>query len=116
MVNPGMDDCNKSLNQRKILRKKQKDVNLLKSNIKRIQKPKYMLSGGLVFTFSWPGESNLSFSLPSGTSLQQTLFKQNNQCLKPLLQLINTKASNLLSVKRHLSGLNIRPATLKICY
>jgi len=29
--------------------------------IKRISKPKY--SGGLVFTFSWPGESNrLSYS------------------------------------------------------
>jgi len=31
-----------------------------------------------------------------------------------LLQLTNIKASNLLSVKRHLSGLNIRPETLKI--
>jgi len=74
MVNPGMDDCTKSPNQRKILRKKQKDDNLLKSNIKRLQKPKHKLSGGLVLTFSWPGESNLSSSLPSGASLQQTLY------------------------------------------
>jgi len=33
--------------------------------------------------------------------------------LKSLLQLTNITTSNLLSVKRHLSGLNIRPATLK---
>jgi len=31
-----------------------------------------------------------------------------------LLQLININASNLLSVKRHQSGMNIRPATLKV--
>jgi len=32
-----------------------------------------------------------------------------------ILELININALNLLSVKRHLPGLIIRPATLKIC-
>jgi len=36
-----------------------------------------------------------------------------NQGLKSFLQLININPSDLSSVKRHLLGLNIRPATLK---
>jgi len=35
--------------------KRKKNNNLLKA--KSILKPKYKLSGGPVFTFSWPGES-----------------------------------------------------------
>ena len=50
-------------NQRKILRKTQKDDNLLKT--KRRLKPKYKLGGGMVFTFSRPGESNHPSSLQS---------------------------------------------------
>jgi len=41
------------------------------------------------------------------------LIKQNNKCLKCLLQLININAGNLFLVKRHLSGLNVCPALLK---
>jgi len=41
-------------------------------------------------------------------------LNKNNQCLKSLLLLININTSNLLSVKQHVSGLNIRPAMLKI--
>jgi len=52
------------------LRKMQKD-NLLKT--KRILKPKDKLSGGPVFTFSWPVESNHPSSLPPVAPLQQTL-------------------------------------------
>jgi len=63
----------KTPNQRKIVRKTQKDDTVLKKTIKRILKPKYKLSGEVVFTFSWPGESNRPSSLPSITPLQQTL-------------------------------------------
>jgi len=41
-------------------------------------------------------------------------LNKNDPFLKSLLQLININASNILSIKRHQSGLNIRPATLKI--
>jgi len=99
----------KKTNQRKILQKTQKDHTILKP-IKRILNPKYKLCGG--FTFSWPWESNRPSSLPSIAPLQQTLY--NTVCLKSSLQLTNFNASNLLSGKRHLSGLNIRPAMLKI--
>jgi len=53
------------------LQKTQKDYSLLKT--KRILKLKYNISGGLVFTFSWPGESYRPSSLSSVTQLQQTL-------------------------------------------
>ena len=55
-----------------ILRKMQKDDNLLKTN-KRILKPKYKLSGSLVFTFSLPGELKLSVFRHITIPLQQTL-------------------------------------------
>jgi len=51
--------------------KNKKDDNLLKT--KGILKSKYKLSGGLVFTFSWPEESYRLSSLFSATHLQQTL-------------------------------------------
>jgi len=50
IVNPDVDGYNKILNHREILRKTQKNNNLLKTT--RILKPKYKLSGGQVFTFS----------------------------------------------------------------
>ena len=50
--------------------KTQKDDNLLKT--KRILKAKYKPSGGLVFTFSWPGESYRPSSF-SVIQLQETL-------------------------------------------
>jgi len=50
----------------------QKDDNLLKTN-KRILKPKYKLSGSLVFTFSLPGELKLSVFRHITIPLQQTL-------------------------------------------
>jgi len=74
----------------------QKDDNLLKT--KRILKPKYKLSGGLVFTFSWPAESNRPSSLPHLLHFNKHFkysLNKNDQCLKYLLQLINIKASNL---------------------
>jgi len=53
---------------------KRKKTTYLKP-IKTILKPKYKLSGGLVFTFSWPGESSHPSFLPSArpTPIQQTL-------------------------------------------
>jgi len=42
---------------RKYSEKRKKTTTYWKPN-KRKLKPKYKLSGGLVFTFSWPGESN----------------------------------------------------------
>jgi len=56
------------------------------------------------------------------TSAQENVFYptqcffpwlNKNQFLKCLLQLTNINASNLLSVKRHQSDLNFRPAMLK---
>ena len=52
-----MDGYTRTPNQRKILRKTQKDDTYWKAT-KRILKPKYKISRALVFTFSWPGESN----------------------------------------------------------
>ena len=52
MVDPVVDGYTKTLNHRKIVRKMQKYRNLLKTNI--ILKPKYKLSGDLIFTFSLP--------------------------------------------------------------
>jgi len=52
MVNPNVYGCIITINQRKILRKVQKNDNLLKTE--RLLKPTYKLSGGLVLTFSLP--------------------------------------------------------------
>jgi len=51
-VNPDVDGCKKALHIWKILRKAQKNNNLMKT--KRILKPKYKLSGRPVFTVSLP--------------------------------------------------------------
>jgi len=76
-------------------------------------KPKYKPSEGV--TFSWPGVSNRPSSLPfTPTNTLKCWLNRNNQSWKSLLRLININASNLLSGKWLLSGLNIRPATLKI--
>ena len=53
MLNPDVDGYTKTLNHRIILRKTQKDNNLLKT--KRMPKPKCKLNGVPVFTFSLPG-------------------------------------------------------------
>ena len=52
MLNPDVDGYTKTLNPRKILQKRKNNV-LLKTKI--IVKPKYKLSGGLIFKFSLPG-------------------------------------------------------------
>ena len=69
MVNPGVNT--RTPNQRKISEKRKKTTTYWKP-IKKILKPKYKLSGGLIFTFSLPGESNRPSSLMSVTPLQQT--------------------------------------------
>jgi len=63
-----------------------------------------------------PWESNRPSSLVTYSTATNTLnyFLNESKRSKSLLQLVNINASNLLSGKRHLSGLSIRPATLKI--
>ena len=101
----------KTPNQRKMLRKTQKEDTVLKIT-------KYELRGGAVFAFSWPGSQvaplpSVNYSTATNT-LKYWLNKNNNQYLKSLLRLININVSNRLSGKRHLSGLNTSSATLKI--
>jgi len=56
MVNPDVDDCAKTQINGKYSEKR-KNQQPTKKTIKRILKPKYhKLSGGVVFTFSWPRE------------------------------------------------------------
>jgi len=70
-MNPGVDDYTKTLKINGKYSEKRKTTTLY--HIKRILKPKYKLCGGLVFTFSWPGDSNRPSHLPLVTPLQQTL-------------------------------------------
>jgi len=66
MVNPSADGYTKTANQRKNAKRRQYE-----KPIKRILKPRYSLSYvGVVFTFSWPGETNRPSSFPSVTPLQ----------------------------------------------
>jgi len=76
MVNPGVDGYTKTQINGKYSKKRKKTSTCWKP-IKRILKQKYKLSGGPVFTFSWPGESNRPSSLSSVTPLQQTHLKIN---------------------------------------
>jgi len=54
--------CVKTLNHRKIIRKMQKNNNLLKT--KTMLKPKYKLSGGSVFIFNLPIGEEIRPSAP----------------------------------------------------
>jgi len=63
MVTPGVDAYTKTPNQRKIIRKTQKERQPTKTQLKEYY-DRNKLSGGLVFTFVWPGESNRPSSLP----------------------------------------------------
>ena len=62
MVNLDVDGYTKTLNHRRIIRKMQKNNNLLQTTT--ILKPKYKLSGGLIFTFSLPRGGGVRPSAP----------------------------------------------------
>jgi len=57
MVNPDVDGYTKTLNHREVLRKTQKNNNLMKA--KKMPKPKYKLSRGQVSAFSFQGGDSL---------------------------------------------------------
>jgi len=78
------------------LRKTQKDDNLLKTE--GILKSKYKLSRGLFLHLAGQGSHiapHPSFQLLNCNKHFKYLLNKNDQCLKPSLQLINIKASNL---------------------
>jgi len=68
MVNPGVDGYEPQING-----KSPKNAKRQSTENQKNTKTKDKLSGGLVFTFSWPVESNRPSSLPPVTPLQQTL-------------------------------------------
>ena len=116
MVNPDVDGYTKNPIKKKYS-KKRKKASLLKTVIKECLNWNISYVGACFLHLAGHGRKNAPF--PSRQLLYcnkhfKYWLNKNNQCFGSLLQLININASNLSSVKRNLSGLSIRPATLKI--